>query len=99
MGRTVLDEGTVPLLRLDNGDLDGCVSGNVFGCYIHGFFDTVASRRAFLELVCRRKGISSADLTVMDYDEYKQQQFDILADAVRRNLDMELIYRILDQKL
>ena len=53
----------------------------------------------FLELVCRRKGISSADLTVLDYDEYKQQQFDILADAVRRNLDMELIYRILDQKL
>jgi len=99
MGRTVLDEGAVPLLRLDNGDLDGCVSGNVFGCYIHGFFDTVASRRAFLELVCRRKGVSSADLTVMDYDEYKQQQFDILADAVRQNLDMELIYRILDQKL
>ena len=99
MGRTLLDEGAVSLLRLDNGDLDGCVSGNVFGCYIHGFFDTVASRRAFLELVCRRKGISSADLTVLDYDEYKQQQFDILADAVRRNLDMELIYRILDQKL
>ena len=52
-----------------------------------------------------RKDLSSldvsrnTDLTVLDYDEYKQQQFDILADAVRRNLDMELIYRILDQKL
>ena len=99
MGRTVLDDGAVPLLRLDNGDVDGCVSGNVFGCYIHGFFDTVAVRRTFLELICGRKGLSPDELSVLDYGEYKQAQFDILADAVRRNLDMELIYRILDRKL
>ena len=99
MGRTVLGDGAVPLLRLDNGDVDGCVSGNVFGCYIHGFFDTVAARRTFLELICGRKGLSPDELSVLDYGEYKQAQFDILADAVRRNLDMELIYRILDRKL
>ena len=99
MGRTVLDRDAVPLLRLDNGDVDGCVTGNVFGCYIHGFFDTVGARRVFLEMICRRKGISPGALSVLDYSEYKQKQFDILADAVRQNLDMDLIYRILDQKL
>ena len=99
MGRTVLDEDAVPLLTLDNGETDGCVKGNVLGCYIHGFFDTVGARRAFLELICRRKGISPDALSVLDYDEYKQQQFDILADAVRQNLDMDLIWRILDDRL
>ena len=99
MGRTVPDPGAASLLRLDNGETDGCVNGNVFGCYIHGFFDTVAARRAFLDLICRRKGISSDDLTVLDYGEYKRQQFDILADAVRSSLDMELICRILNKEV
>ena len=98
-GRTVLDPDAVSLLQLDNGEADGCVSGNVFGCYVHGFFDTVGARRAFLDLICRGKGISSDELAVLDYDEYKQQQFDILADAIRSNLDMELIYRILNKEL
>jgi len=99
MGKTTLEEEAVPLLKLEDGSIDGCVNGNVLGCYIHGFFDTVGCRSAFLDLVCGYKGIDSADLSVMDYAEYKQQQFDLLADAVRENLDMKMIYQILNGEL
>ena len=97
MGRTVLDEGTSPLVRLENGTLDGCVSGSVFGSYLHGFFDTESCRRAVLGFLCRRKGMDESELTAFDYAAYKEQQYDLLADAVRRNLDMAAIYRILEE--
>ena len=32
-----------------------------------------------------------------DPAEYKQQQYDLLADTVRANLDMDLIYRIIER--
>ncbi|MCQ2451562.1 MAG: cobyric acid synthase [Oscillospiraceae bacterium] len=98
MGKTTLEAGATPLLLLEDGQPDGCVNGNVFGCYIHGFFDSVPCRQAFLNLLCDKKGLNPEELTAMDYAEYKEQQFDILADAVRSDLDMDLIYRILNQE-
>jgi len=48
-------------------------------------------------VLCERKGIDPSELAVFDYDAYKQQQYDLLADGVRRNLDMDMIYRILEE--
>jgi adenosylcobyric acid synthase len=42
----------------------------------------------------RRKGLEYIGGTV-DREAYKQSQYDILADSVRKNLDMELIYKII----
>ena len=33
----------------------------------------------------------------MDYKAYKEQQYDILADAIRRSLDMDKVYQILEE--
>ena len=33
----------------------------------------------------------------MDYQAYKETQYDLLADTLRRHLDMEQIYRILEE--
>jgi adenosylcobyric acid synthase len=95
MGRTVLDEGAMPLGVLENGHSDGCWSGNVYGSYLHGFFDTAACREAVLGALCRKKGVSLRPET-FDYKSYKEKQYDKLADGVRRYLDMDLIYRILE---
>ena len=38
-----------------------------------------------------------AELTVFDYAAYKEKQYDLLADGVRQNLDMKMIYRILEE--
>ncbi|MBE6990933.1 MAG: cobyric acid synthase [Ruminococcaceae bacterium] len=96
MGVTALDRDAQPLAELENGMLDGCISGHVWGSYLHGFFDTESSRAALLAMLCRRKGIDESELTAFDYAAYKEQQYDLLANAVRKNLDMGMIYRILE---
>ena len=96
MGRSTLADGAAPYIRLDNGADDGCRSGNIYGTYLHGFFDTAECRSYFLDLICGRKGIDRGEFADFDYAAYKEEQFDILADAVRENLDMDLIYRILN---
>ena len=74
---------------------DGYVMENVAGTYLHGFFDSAEIRQALYTLLCQRRGIEPEKKTMVDYQAYKEQQFDTLADAVRANLDMEKIYGIL----
>lgn len=74
-------------------------SGNVFGSYIHGIFDGPGITDAILRAVCRQKGIDFGALESCDRTAYKERQYDILADAVRQGLDMELVYRILNREV
>ncbi len=96
MGRTSLAPDAQPLLRLAGGETDGCQSGNVYGCYLHGFFDAAECREAVLFALCDRKGVSLQE-TSFDLKAYKETQYDRLADGVRAHLNMELIYRILEE--
>ena len=72
--------------------------GNVYGSYIHGIFDAPRIADSILKAVCARKGLDFAALETYDANEYKQRQYDILADAVRQGLDMDLVYRILNRE-
>ena len=45
-----------------------------------------------VQLLCSRKGISPADAPLLSMQEYRQQQFDLLADGVRAALDMDAVY-------
>jgi len=99
MGRTTLLEGAPPLLRLSDGSLDGCRSTDVYGCYMHGFFDSEDCRRGIVNSLCARRGIDPESIRVFDSKAYKEKQYDLLADAVRENLDMKSINRILEEGL
>ena len=46
--------------------------------------------------VYEAKGLDSSEVKAFDMDEYKEKQYDILADGLRKALDMELIYRIME---
>ena len=70
-------------------------SHHIYGSYIHGIFDADRIAGAVLNALCRKKGISASLLARIDTESYKQSQYDKLADAVRKGLDMEYIYRIL----
>ncbi len=72
--------------------------GNVYGSYIHGIFDAPGIADAILKAVCAQKRLDFSALETYDAEEYKERQYDILADAVRQGLDMELIYRILNRE-
>ena len=72
---------------------------NVYGSYIHGIFDAPGIADTILKAVCRQKNIDFSQLGTFDMREYKERQYDILADAVRAGLDMDYIYRILDREV
>lgn len=77
---------------------DGCCEGNAAGTYLHGIFDEEEFRTAFVKLLCERKGISYHAGDVVSYREYREKQFDKLADGLRESLDMEKIYEIMGLK-
>ena len=70
-------------------------AGNVFGTYLHGFFDSDGLRNAFVERLCQRKGIDPGDREVVNYEAFKEAQFAKLSAALRASLDMARIYEIL----
>ncbi len=71
-----------------------CV-GNVFGTYLHGIFDEEDFRRKLIEMMCRKKGLVYDRHDIISYAEYKEQQYDRLAEVVRSGLNMKRIYDIL----
>ena len=71
----------------------------MFGSYVHGIFDAPGISDAVLTAMCRQKGIDPEALGTFDMTAYKERQYDILADAVRGNMDMELVYRILNREV
>jgi len=96
MGVSAL-KGGKQLLKLSSGDIDGCQLGNVYGTYLHGFFDSAECRERILSALCEHKGVSlKAGEGAFDFAAYKQRNYDLLADGVRGALDMNLIYRILE---
>ena len=74
-------------------------SGNVYGSYVHGIFDAPGISDTFLKAVCTRKGVDFDALGTFDIVEYKERQYDILADAVRSGLDMDFVYRVLNREV
>ncbi len=77
--------------------------GGCLGTYIHGFFDNKVVRDYLIEGL-RGKGEGRGDdhePTVggeLTAGEFRQRQYDLLAEHVRKHVDMEAIYRILRQE-
>ena len=89
-GRTeVRGEG---FCTLADGTPEGCVQGNVFGTYLHGLFDTGELTEELTAFLCSRKGLDPAGADLIPMEQYRQQQFDKLADGVRAALDMPAVY-------
>ena len=95
-GRTTVNGE--PFCRLADGTPEGCVCKNVFGTYLHGLFDSGELTQALVKLLCARKGISPKETRPASMAEYRQAQFDLLADGVRRALDMGAVYRAMGMK-
>ena len=81
-----------PFCTLADGTPEGCVQGNVFGTYLHGLFDSGELTERLAAYLCQRKEIAPETAAPITMDAYRQQQFDLLADGVRRALDMDAVY-------
>ena len=103
MGETVRKEGTEAFTfiddqnRADSDKLDGAQKGNVYGTYVHGIFDKEEVAERIVEALAKNKGIAMEQIHGVDYQTFKETQYDILADALREHLDMKKIYQILEE--
>ncbi|MED9948081.1 MAG: cobyric acid synthase [Peptacetobacter hiranonis] len=76
--------------------LIGCSNseGNVVGTYLHGIFDEIDFTRTLLNTIRAKKGLEPITSEVESFEEFKNREYDRLADMLRENLDMEKIYEI-----
>lgn len=94
MGQTESREPA--LIQLSDGGSDGAYKDNIFGTYLHGIFDNSAVSSAIVRELSGRRGLDFSD--AINYSEYRERQYDLLADALRKSIDMEKIYRIMGIK-
>lgn len=102
MGRSELSGGHV-FAGLNDADgayrHDGCNLKNVYGSYVHGLFDSPECNAALVSALLVRKGLDAHAIGSIDMRAYKEQQYDVLADVIRQNMDMDLVYRIVEEGL
>ncbi|MCR4609587.1 MAG: cobyric acid synthase [Eubacterium sp.] len=72
-------------------------SGNVYGSYVHGIFDDSDIAWTLVRTLAERKGLELDETNggAVSYKDFKEQQYDALADVLRENLDMEYIYSVM----
>ncbi|EMA3640666.1 cobyric acid synthase [Providencia stuartii] len=76
---------------------DGAVSldGSVMGSYLHGIFDRNNFTRPLLNKLREKKGLEPLPESTFDYALHKEQQFNILAQQMRKHLNIDEIYRLM----
>ena len=77
---------------------DGISYGNCYGTYLHGIFDRPGVAEAITRILLKKKGLDGETVASFDYQRYKEQQYDKLADALRQSLDMKAIYEMMGLK-
>ncbi len=73
--------------------------GTVYGSYVHGIFDKGGICDEVLRALCDRRGVDFAALGSFDVNEYKERQYDLLADGVRSGLNMDFVYKVLNREV
>jgi len=109
MGRTEYTrEDAISLIQISNTQFasandadvyksDGCVCGHTLGTYFHGILECDEFRNALLEIAGKKKNLKpllNSKLSEIDsFLQYKEKQYDLLADIIRESLDMKAVYQ------
>ena len=94
MGRTTNLGEAVPMIELSDGRTDAYMTkdGRIWGSYLHGIFDNEEMVFGLVHDIMREKGITPGE-NHLSVAEYKEIQYNKLADLIRNSLDMEQIYK------
>lgn len=92
MGETTpVDAPLSPLNELGDGRKDGYYADRTcFGTYVHGILDN----QAFVDYLLEPFADKLTDKT-FDYKAFKEEQYNKLAEHVRKHVDIPLVYKIL----
>ncbi|MEA4972811.1 MAG: cobyric acid synthase [Candidatus Metalachnospira sp.] len=81
---------------MEGKSIKSCGKGNVFGTYLHGLFDRQEFLNSFLSILSENKGIDA--VKTLNYSELKEHEYDKLADMIRKNIDINAVYSILEKE-
>ncbi len=98
MGITNYRSDRQPVFVKTGGQWEGAVSkdGKVFGTYLHGIFDNFTWTNKLLNALRRKKNLDEKEHSLPEnYRAFKEKEYDRLADAVRKSIDMDKIYEII----
>ena len=95
-GRTAFGPEARPWLEA-GGRTDGVMNaqGNVLGTYLHGLFDDGRLFEALAGEIRRRWGDGEKPREPVDFEAFREKEFDRIAAIVRESVDMDAVYRII----
>lgn len=101
MGETTLKPEVRPLAVITDRVTgvtteDGAWKENVYGSYVHGIFDKEDVIQALIHGIAEHKHLDMTQKTTLSFAEFKETQYDLLAEELRKHLDMKKIYEILE---
>lgn len=94
MGRTQVSCSA--FCTLSDGQPEGAAQNLVFGTYLHGLFDSGELVTKLANWLLARQGKAPEEVAVESHQDYEQRQFDLLAEEVRRSLDLAAVYRAME---
>lgn len=91
MGETVSEKPS-PLCIINDTKEDGYyLNEKTWGTYVHGIFDN-------REIINSILAVSGQNVTTeMDFQKFKEEQYDKLADLIRKNVDMKQVYKSMEE--
>ena len=97
MGETIVHAAN-PFTKREDGTYNGYCNpdGNVYGTYLHGIFDTTETTAYLVQQLLRQKGLENP-VPFLDLQQRKEQQYDMLADTLRKHLNIKQIYKIINE--
>ena len=98
MGKTAVDEDAGHFSMIDadgRSTADGAAKGAALGTYIHGVFDNGDIAERIARQLSSDKGIEYIAGGGGDFRQFKEQQYNLLAGALRNALDMDAVYKML----
>lgn len=107
MGQTYLEENITPFAYVyqSNGKQiqreDGAVTKDmrVCGTYLHGIFDNPDWTRSYLNEIRQSKGLGKLKNVVGSLKDFKESQYDLLAEQFSKNIDVDKIEDIMDSSI
>ena len=102
MGTTERGSGVSPAIQVLSrngkpaGGFDGAITpdGRIWGAYFHGLFDMPGFRQAFLKAIRTNYLPDESDCGTGHISEFKDCQYDLLAEHFREHLDMNELFQI-----
>jgi adenosylcobyric acid synthase len=103
MGTTDYGEGCIPYIKIEKvlGKEETSIGGvrneaaTVFGTYIHGIFDNMEFTSGLINNLRKGKGLEKLnEENRTGFKEFKDAQYEKLAEMMRENLDLKMLYDI-----